>query len=43
MVLVEFKATGLFCERVGYIMSHADVAEDHLFVFDPLQAVRQTV
>jgi hypothetical protein len=37
MVLVKFYVASLFCLRIGYIVSHADVAEDDLFVFNPLE------
>ena len=37
MMLVELNAAGLFGERVGYVVGGTNVAEDYLFVFDPLE------
>ncbi len=37
VVLMELGAAGLFCERVGDVVGSADVSEDDLFVFYPLE------
>ena len=36
-MLMELGATGLFSERITDIVGGTNVAEDNLFVFDPLE------